>query len=463
MYLGHADKTVKDTCYDVAHKKRGRPRLRDESEFRLDRSMASSTGGPNLASAPLATPSRPVAPTRQRRAESFRSIQSMTSEGSSTSYGPPTPSYLPQPPPPFQAALTYQQAPPPGLSPLREPEVPTACLDLDLMFLRANRPFQQIMTGGRDIAKQRLTDVVIPVDSESITAIRNRLRAEREAREPTYLPPILSTGEDPLGGVADADIERFTQGFSDHTYTWTQLQPTPGGTQTFPARVRLAKAATYFVVITLPSFRPVEQMQQPPPPMPFIQPAPAPFAFGPPLHHAESYIMQQRQIIQSAPPSMSYAIEAGPPPMQQQPHAPRTYPPPYPATPFPQQRQHQQQPPPPPPHYPLYQPAPVPSSRLPIAEPPSQAPPQTPQYATLPAQQPLGPPTQPSGLSGPPHTQLPPIAASPSAMQGPGPSGAYGAERPPAPRSSSSEEDSEGQRLRSPRKRRRMGIDEVLQ
>lgn len=418
--------------------------------------MASSTGGPSLASAPLATPTRPVAPTRQRRAESFRSIQSMTSEGSTTSYDPPTPSYLPHPPPPFQAALTYQQPPPPGFSPPREHVVPTACLDLDLMFLRANRPFEQIMTGGREIAKQRLTDVVIPVDSESITAIRNRLRAEREAREPTHLPPILSTGEDPLGGVGDAEIERFTQGFSDHTYTWTRLQPTPGGNQTFPARVRLAKAATYFVVITLPSFLPVEKIQHPPPPMPYIQPAPAPYAFGPPLHHAESYMMQQRQVMQSAPPSMGYSFEPGPPPTQQPAHA-RTYPPPpQPLTPYPQQRQQA----PPPTQYQLYQPAPVPSSRLPVAEPPSQPPPQTPQYAPLPAQQLPGPPP---GMAGQQPTQLPPIAASPSTAPGPSGTGFYGAERPPAPRSSSSEEDSEGRRARSPRKRRRMGIDEVLQ
>lgn len=394
-----------DSCYDVAHKKRGRPRLRDESDFRLDRTMAPSMNAPAMSGPSLSTPPRPVAPTRQRRAESFRSIQSMTSEGSSTSHGPPTPSYLPQPPQPFQMALTYQQPPPPGLSPTRDHEVPTACLDLDLVFLRANRPFQQIMTGGRDIVKQRLTDVAIPVDSESITGIRNRLRAERESKEPTYLPPILSTGEDPLGGVADADIERFTQGFSDHTYTWTQLQPTAGGSQNFPARVRLAKAATYFVVITLPSFRPVEPMQQPA-------------------------------------------------------HVTRTYPPPHSTTPFPQQRQ--APPPPPPPQYPLYQPPPVPSSRVSITEPPTPGLQQAPQYAPAPASQLYGP-SAPAAVTGPPPVQLPPIMASPAAVPGASSSSALSGEQSAITRSSSSEEDSEGRRIRSPRKRRRMGIDEVLQ
>jgi len=416
-----------------------------------------------MSNAPLATPVRAVAPTRQRRAESFRSIQSMTSEGSSTSYGPATPNYLPQPPPPFQAALTYQHPPPLGHLPSRDHEVPTACLDLDLVFLRANRPFQQIMTGGRDVVKQRLNEIAMPTDSESITAIRNRLRAEREAREPTYLPPILSTGEDPLGEVADADIERFTQGFSDHTYTWTQLQPNSSGTQTFPARVRLAKAATYFVVITLPTFRPIEQLQQPPPQMTFIQPQPhpTPFAFGPPLHHAGEYMMPQRHVMQSAPP-MSYPYESIPPPSMQQPthHPAHTYPPlQHPSTPFPQQQQqhHRHHPPP---QYRLYQPPPVPSQRLPIAEPPSQAQLQTQQYASAPIpHQPLAPPP-PTNITGPPPMHLPPIASSPLSMTGAGPGAG---ERRTVPGSSSSDEDSEGRRLRSPRKRRRMGIDEVLQ
>lgn len=395
---------------------------------------------------PLTTPSRPIAATRQRRAESFRSIQSMTSEGSS-SYGPPTPGYLPQPPVPFQSVLTYAQPGQPGNLP-QEPEVPTAFLDMNLVVLRANRPFQQIMAGGKDLTQRRLTDIAAPADPETFVMIRDSLRAERDSREPMYLPPILPSGENPVGGVSDADAERFAQGFQDRTYTWTQLQPGSGSmAQTFPARVRLAKAATYFTVVTLPSFRPVIERSPQPMymPMPYGHSMNQPFAVGPPLPVTDGQAPYPRYTtVHSAPPpapqmfpfeSGGHIIQQPPQPQAQMPSS-RTYPPPQPLLPY-------QQP------YALYQPAPVRSSRPPVAEPPSQAPPYTP----IAAPRDLGPARD---------MQLPPLTSSPA---GPIQGATYGI--PQAESSTaqdvSSGEDSVGRRIRSPKKRRRMGIDEVLQ
>jgi hypothetical protein len=185
-----------------------------------------SSNAPVTATMPMSTPTRPIAATRQRRAESFRSIHSMTSEESS-SYGPPTPSFLPRPPVPFQTPLSFQSPAYPVTSPAMEPEVPTALLDLDFVILRANASFQQIMADDRDLTRTRLHEIAAPADSESFMSIRTRLRGEREARQPSYLPPIVSSGEDPLGGVLDRDVESLTRGFSDHTYQWIQLKPGP--------------------------------------------------------------------------------------------------------------------------------------------------------------------------------------------------------------------------------------------
>ena len=457
----------KDTCYDVAHKKRGRPRLRDESSFGVERSMPSSTA-PVTAPMPMSTPTRPIAATRQRRAESFRSIHSMTSEESS-SYGPPTPSFLPRPPVPFQTPLSFQSPAYPTTSPLMGPEIPTALLDLDFVILRANASFQQIMADDRDLTRTRLHEIAAPADSESFMSIRTRLRGEREARQPSYLPPIVSSGEDPLGGVLDRDVESLTRGFSDHTYQWVQLKSGPRGAQTFPARVRLAKAATYFAVVSLPSFRPIERAPLPPPP--------SQYSFGPPLPSAEEAMRQRRRpsLTHSAPTSMFQPGDmAHPQPRHVHRRAPsfsRNFPPLH--LQYPSQASHQHQHPQPPqflhsqpiigssleprtlPTEPAFHAAPYGPHGVPSAPPGMHAPPPGP---ALPRDVRLLPPIATSPAQGP----APPVPPGPSSMpplHEPNPAPTTGTRR----RISESDEDSESRRLQSPRKRRRMGIDEVLQ
>ena len=134
-------------------------------------------------------------------------------------------------------------------------EVPTAFLDVDLLILRANQPFQQILNNGSDIKGRHLAEIVTPADGEGFQAIRNRLRGEREVREPAYMPPIVQSSEDPVQGVSESDIERLTSGFADYTYSWVRNRGGPEG-EMFPARVRMGKTTAYFVVVTLPSFRP---------------------------------------------------------------------------------------------------------------------------------------------------------------------------------------------------------------
>jgi len=424
-----------------------------------------SSNAPVTATMPLSTPTRPIAATRQRRAESFRSIHSMTSEESS-SYGPPTPSFLPRPPVPFQTPLSFQSPAYQITSPPMEPEVPTALLDLDFVIIRANASFQQIMADDRDLTRTRLHEIAAPADSESFMSIRARLRGEREARQPSYLPPIVSSGEDPLGGVLDRDVESLTRGFSDYTYQWVQLKSGPRGAQTFPARVRLAKAATYFAVVSLPSFRPIER---PPPPPP--QQGASHYSFGPPLPSADEAMRQRRRpsLTHSAPSSMFQPTEmAHPQPRHVHTRAPsfsRNFPPLQ--LQYPSQASHQQQHP---------QPQQFISSQPIIG---SSLEPRT--LPTEPAihSTPYGPPP---GMHAPPPGPgpsrdlhlLPPIAASPTQAPAPpvppGPSSLPPLHEPTPTstagtrrRTSESDEDSESRRLQSPRKRRRMGIDEVLQ
>jgi hypothetical protein len=406
------------------------------------------------------TPTRPIAATRQRRAESFRSIQSMTSEESST-YGPPTPSFLPRPPAPFQTPLTYQSPAHLMMSPQSRAETPTALVDLDFVIIRANQSFRQIMADDHDLTRSRLHEIAAPADPESFMSIRSRLRGEREAREPSFLPPIVSSGEDPLAGVQDNDVENLTRGYSDHTYTWVQLKPGTRNPQTFPARVRLAKGANYFAVITLPSFRPMEPTPLPPQAQ---HQASSPYGFGPPLPPSEEAMREHHRqtLTHSAPPSYNYPIEmAHPQPRYLHRRAPSfsgAYPPPQM-----QYQSYQQQSQLRPQHFLPSQP--IIGSSLEPRRPPTDPSTMTSPYissstmTTMPAPPP-GPAREPQPPSMTASSALAP-ALGPSTM--PPILETHSTAVAGVQRSSESDEDSESRRLRSPRKRRRMGIDEVLQ
>lgn len=418
---------LQDTCYDVQHKKRGRPRLREESDPRTDQAEQPVSFLHSSSTFDQQTPTRPIASTRSRRAESFRSHQSRGSE--SSSYGQITPRTANFPN--FQLAPGY--GPTPGIA---SPEMPTAILDLGLVFLQANASFQQIIAGGRGLSGRRLADVANPADGHSFSSIRNRLRTEREVREPSYLPPILQSGQSPLEGVQDSDIDHLAQGFSDVTYQWTTAPPDPS-LPPFPARLRLAKASTYFAVITLPSFRPVPQ-QSPAPQRTFL-----PFMTGPPPPPPapEMYHGPRQTMAQSIPPMFQspYERAAGPashPPPATAPPM-RVYAPPELGGPGPSFQR---------PVFPTYQPMTAPYHSMP---PP----------ADVAVYQPPPPPPQPQVrrmLPGPESLLAPTAAGSARPATVAPPEGAQSG-------GSSSEEGGEGGGARSPNKRRRMGISEVLQ
>lgn len=392
-----------DSCVDVVHKKRGRPRLRDDGESQLGQTVLGSVMDPESPIAADLLASREYARPRHRRGDSLRSLRSHTSDQSPQSgqptpiRHPPTPMY----PPPI--------VPPPPPSELPPADVPTAFLDLNLVLIRANGPFKDILASGREVKGMRLSDVVVSVETDGLERIRAEVRAEREAREPAYMPPILHPGQDPIQGVTEADIDRLTQGFVDRTQTWSRS--TPGSfAETFPGRVRLGKANTYFLAVTLPTFRPRV-------PSSSTTPLPPPPTFG----------ANDARFAGPRPPSISPASHylaqyAGP--------STRTFGPP------------------------LYSPypGPVPSQRSPPSSIPLAA-----------AEPPTGPtPFTPRNMAVEPEprlrspVQLPPLFAS---APGPSTSQAPQSASTTAQRPGGSDEDEDGE----PKKRRRVGISDVLQ
>ncbi|EGP84423.1 unnamed protein product [Zymoseptoria tritici ST99CH_1A5] len=314
---------------------------------------------------------------------------------------------------------------------------------MDLLVIKANGPFRQIMNGGRDPIGRQISDLAGFADGESFFNLRNRLRAEREAREPVYMPPIMQQGHDPLGGASELDVDRYTHGFDDGTYTWHRLQGGPSEAP-FPARIRLGKANAYFVAVTLPSFRPVEMPAQP-------QVNPPAFGRSPPDSHSMRTSPPDRpQRAGFVPYTETPMLPAQPTPQTNRPavqQMPRSYPPPHLPMP-PLHRQVSQAS-----VYPAYQTTPLGTPRLSIAEPPTETTAFTPRASSRETQAVPVPP---------PSLQLPPIVGNRTPLQSPyptaGPFPALPSGQAPLLRSESDEDG----RQESPKKRRRMDIDDVL-
>ncbi|KAF2208969.1 hypothetical protein CERZMDRAFT_118657 [Cercospora zeae-maydis SCOH1-5] len=323
-----------DTCFDVQHKKRGRPRLRDDANFKVERMVPDHALPTPMHLGAFEPALRNIATPRSRRAESFRSLRSedgirpMTSEGAHGQY----------PESGIATGPTFQHQFPPDPS---DYEVPTAFLDMDLVIQKANGSFCQIMSlAGAEAVGCPLSDVVRPLDGEGFAAIRAAMRIERESRDPSYMPPIVRHNHDPLDGAMLVDVDRYTEGAVDRVHTWTQINA-GHRSPSFPARVRLARMDAYFVAITLPSFRPAIQPSHPPPPrIPPVSP--------PPLE-----VPQQMQDRDAAPrhyaslsapsapflqPSMTAPMLA---PLRTSGHHPtRSYPPPQPPLPYQRESHH---------------------------------------------------------------------------------------------------------------------------
>lgn len=365
--------------------------------------------------------SRTIASTRHRRQESFRSLRS---QGSDTSAVASSPTY-PHPPPPTVTDAFLGARLKPQFSTIPPwYEVPTAYLNLDLVIIKANRSYRQIMLGGAEVAGRQIAEIAAPIDGESFANIRNRLRSEREAHDPAYMPPIMHPGHDPLQGAREAEVERYAQGFQDRTYTWTQTQA-GSSAQTFPVRVRLAKANTYFVAVTLPSFRPVEAVGQSQMPRAFIGSASPPgidFRARQPVAASAPFPPVVAPTLQTGQPSSSRASWPRPPPVLDQ---------------------HLQGP------VRSYQADPRGASRLPVAEPPTETTAFTPRTAARELGQ--------ESASGP---QLPPIVGSPVPVSS-RTMESSDARATAMSRSGHNDTDvDEGER--TPRKRRRLGLDDVL-
>ncbi|KAI9171118.1 hypothetical protein HJFPF1_00598 [Paramyrothecium foliicola] len=242
-----------DACVDVKHKKRGRPRLRDDRETRYDPSRF-----PHPQDVALRRP-----------------LNIYPSGGSGSPGEPMTPRFL------ERASLSDANVYTTPLSiATRIPIEAVAYLTLDLEFSKASPTFLDAL-GNVNIIGRKLADTVVSNEIERAVNIRNQLLSEQKRKEPNYLPPILGRGDQiiqALGFTADA-IARFQLDHQDYLTFAADGHPRP-----HHVRFGLAEEGSFFFVVMVlgirypPTFSPGYDMERP-----RLDP-------GPPTQHAPAMV-----------------------------------------------------------------------------------------------------------------------------------------------------------------------------
>ncbi|KAK1490178.1 hypothetical protein CTAM01_10847 [Colletotrichum tamarilloi] len=236
-----------DACVDVQHKKRGRPRLRDDREARYGPSTyqhpqdaaaaAAAARRPPLshysAGTPISGYDDPI-----RGSHSYRVLKSQPSE-------PIAPRYLDRAP--MGDANLYGQ--PPSLA-SGAPE-PVIFLTTELEIARASPAFSDAV-GIPNVRGRSLFDIVAPTEREKLQSHQRQIQEERTRKDPVYLPPIFGRQEqerifDSLRFEAD-EISRFQLDRQD----FFVFAASDGQPRSYSVRLGLAKRESiYFIVLLI--------------------------------------------------------------------------------------------------------------------------------------------------------------------------------------------------------------------
>ena len=219
---------------DVQHKKRGRPRLRDEETGR-----GVTYGGES--SHPHLYPGQPeilgLQGTDQRaqpRTLSYREIRSHPE----TSYGNSRATFSQ----PLGNGYSSTHDPLPSNQSLSETN-PTAILTMDFVVLRSNYSFSEALSLRSSVEGRSIKDFLIPSDREKLQRLQNSLGGELQ--EKAHLSSIRSSIPGPT-----FDILSATTGFQQRPEYWTFRLPNDQS-RGFPVSISLARTSTFFLVLTL--------------------------------------------------------------------------------------------------------------------------------------------------------------------------------------------------------------------
>jgi hypothetical protein len=237
-----------DTCVDVQHKKRGRPRLRDEREPRYE------ALGPNYPPPPDVSMRRPLSLYTEAPFPAFgeshqRSGPYRVLKSQSAMSGPITPRYLEHASP--ADANIYGPWAPPTLRMLAPQEPICAYLNMEMQIAKASQGFGETI-GIQPVVSRKLHDIVAANDRDKVFRLQRLFEDERREREPNYLPPIyLKLEEDRVIQAVALGPDALAQ-FRTERQERVTFQGPDGQQRAFQVRFGLAKKeSTYFIVLVL--------------------------------------------------------------------------------------------------------------------------------------------------------------------------------------------------------------------
>lgn len=271
-----------DACVDVQHKKRGRPRLRDDHRGTGFDPRLGHSQDPNLRR-PLSLYNPPsgisYGDDPLRRAQSYRVLKS-------------------QPPEPLAPRLLERGSvgggnifPAPLHISTRPPE-PAAFLTMDLEIAKTSTTFLDAI-GRLAVQGLRVTDLLVLEDRGRMAALQRQLQDEQARREPNYLPPMYVKQEEEKVfralGFSREELAPYNLDVVDN-FRFTDQAGQPRSVQ---VRLGLAKyGSIFFIIITLSmSFRPFPTpspqnrdpremgYSYPAPQIPYAQPTPVSATF----------------------------------------------------------------------------------------------------------------------------------------------------------------------------------------
>ena len=206
----------------MEHKKRGRPRLRDERETRQDQlSLATaSEAGPSALGTSIRGYRRSDSYQRQLRSQTREQTQTILQLQQHLTAGADPSSSTPRPGEVTEGFYPARSEPATG------PLAIIAFLNLDLQILRCNEAFALLFGGGTDPSGRLLSDYIDRRYEAAVQRLQNELREERSRREPTFLPGIFPDQEQQAVQSIDYnDVDRITQGYDERHESWQFVLP----------------------------------------------------------------------------------------------------------------------------------------------------------------------------------------------------------------------------------------------
>ncbi|KAK0722167.1 hypothetical protein B0T26DRAFT_642510 [Lasiosphaeria miniovina] len=243
-----------EACIDVQHRKRGRPRLRDEREAKFD--------GPRFGSAAdamrrpiqsLYSPGSSIGMAYEeniRRTQSYRVLKSQPAETIAPRF-------------PDRGSVSDANIFPAPLSISTRPPELAAFLTVDFEFAKSSSTFRDAI-GRQSLSGFKLADFLAPGDREKASSLQQMVHNDQKRKDPTYLPPILGMGKDERViqalGFSSEEISRYP-------LDWHEVVTFVGhdgqARQVSMQMGLVKKESVYFVVVVLSL--PTRQFQYPTP------------------------------------------------------------------------------------------------------------------------------------------------------------------------------------------------------